>query len=218
MLFFEMFFAFHVGDTCHLISAQKTAVPPLVDHGLFSCRVVRVVMALDQACVGSSLLVFNLKSTKICENPLPLLFFYFVSFKKRSVLGKVLLWFYCYLKANPDESLQSPLCSKPFPTKGYLSEFSKYFSRFPMTFLNSRENMTSLPKHSISGLSPPVTFRTNQGFASSATSIPALDTAIEISTKTMKTTNSKNICAFCSVHLYRSANCKIRSLYFVRFP
>ena len=37
---------------------------------------------------------------------------------------------------------------KPFPTKGYLPEFSKYFSRFPMSFMNSRENLTSLPKHS----------------------------------------------------------------------
>ena len=37
-----------------------------------------------------------------------------------------------------------------------LPEFSKYFSRFPMSFPNSRENLTSLPKHSILGLSPPV--------------------------------------------------------------
>ena len=64
----------------------KTAVSPLVDHGLVSRRVVRVVMALDQACVGSSLLACNLKSVKICENPFPLFFFYFGSFKKRSVL------------------------------------------------------------------------------------------------------------------------------------
>ena len=141
---------------CHLISAPKRLCILLVDHDLVSRHVVRVVMALDQACVGSSLLACNLKSIKICENPLPLFFFYFVSFKKRSVLGKVLLWFYFYLKASPDESLQSRLCSKPFPTKGYLPEFSKYFSRFPMSFLNSRENLTSLPKHSILGLTPPV--------------------------------------------------------------
>ena len=52
----------------------KTAVPPLVDHDLVSRRVVRVVMALNQACVGSSLLACNLKTIKICKNPLTLLF------------------------------------------------------------------------------------------------------------------------------------------------
>ena len=50
----------------------KTAVPPLVEHDLVSRRVVRVVMALGEACVGSSLLACNLKCIKICENSLPL--------------------------------------------------------------------------------------------------------------------------------------------------
>ena len=95
----------------------KTAVPPLVDHDLVSRLVVRVVMALGQACVGSSLLACNLRCIKICENHFLYFFFYFVSFKKRSVLGKVLLWFYCYLNASSDESLQSRLCSKPFRLK-----------------------------------------------------------------------------------------------------
>ena len=53
----------------------KTAVPPLVDHDLVSRRVVRIVMALGQDCVGSSLLACNLKCIKICENH----FLYFFS-------------------------------------------------------------------------------------------------------------------------------------------
>ena len=52
----------------------KTAVPPLIDHDPVSRRVVRVVMAVGQACVGSSLLACNPKCIKICENPLPLFF------------------------------------------------------------------------------------------------------------------------------------------------
>ena len=69
------------------VSADFGAVPSLVDHHLVSCRVVRVVMALGQTCVGSSLLACNLKCMKICENPLPLFLFYFVSFNPNRTGG-----------------------------------------------------------------------------------------------------------------------------------